>query len=336
MVEGGQEGLQQFGDNAVKKYTYNDDQKLSEGVIKSALMGGILGGGAGSISGAINNRVQNPYNDNIGGFSAKTPNEGFANSGNQQTVAQLGNTKVELGDYGLNSQARKVQAGKPDRFSASELPNTLNNVVAAYNSGDSSFRKDNMVLISQMPDGERRAVYTRKNANGNEEIINWHKISAPEYESSLKSYGTPAWNRTRDFGLEHLAENPSHRSIGGVRDSLATSESSLHSDTTIPKTTQEVNQTLDARGDYQTPRLKTDVRELSPEGRQINDNLIRINQGLASGELDQAQAVRMAETLVSHKPDKSVRVNDQGQVVVQDDVVRYKAAKMQDEQGDYI
>lgn len=171
-------------------------------------------------------------------ITSSNPVDGFNNSGNQELVVRVGDVEIVLGDYGRNATARKIDS--PDRFDASELPETLNNVKDVYRSGDSSFRKDNIALVSEMPNGEKRVVYTRLNKSGQEEIINWHKITAPKYEDGLKSYGTPAWNRTRDFGLEHLAEDPLHRSVESKGD-LATSESLLHDADSIAKTDEVVN-----------------------------------------------------------------------------------------------
>lgn len=162
---------------------------------------------------------------------------GFENSSNHTPVARLGNTEVVLGDYGRNAASRK--SGKIDRFDESELAETLQYVEAAYKSRNTGFRKDNLALVSAMPNGEKRAIYTRLNKNGQEEVINWHKITIPGYEDGLKSYGTPAWSRTRGFGLEHLAGNPPHKSI--KEKELASSESSLHSDTIVSDDGKIVN-----------------------------------------------------------------------------------------------
>ena len=114
-----------------------------------------------------------------------------------------------------------------------------------------------------MPNGEKRVLYTRQNANGKEEIINAHKIgTVPNYEDRLASFGTPAQSRTGDFGLEHLAGNPPHGSTTGRtgKSDLATSESSLHSTDSVAKNKQNVNyaqRTVTAKT-VDTERLKTD------------------------------------------------------------------------------
>lgn len=36
-----------------------------------------------------------------------------------------------------------------------------------------------------MPNGEYRAIYTRKNTNGANEIINWHKIDKKNYQKYI-------------------------------------------------------------------------------------------------------------------------------------------------------
>lgn len=71
------------------------------------------------------------------------------------------------------------------------------------------------------------------------EIINAHKIkTVPNYEDRLASFGTPAQNRTGGFGLERLAGNPPHGSVGNA-DGLATSK--LAHDNTIANNGENVN-----------------------------------------------------------------------------------------------
>jgi hypothetical protein len=48
MLEGGQEGVQQFLQNLIEWRNYNPDQELTEGVLENATVGGIIGGGLGA------------------------------------------------------------------------------------------------------------------------------------------------------------------------------------------------------------------------------------------------------------------------------------------------
>lgn len=139
-----------------------------------------------------------------------TVSQAFEQSTNHQPVTNIGKTKFELGSFGVNSANRK--AGLADRFKAQELPQTLQNVKGVYKASNDpkSYRSDNVAWVSKMPNGEKRVVYTRKNAAGNEEVINWHKIDEtknPNYISTLESFGNPARIRTGSFGLEHRAES---------------------------------------------------------------------------------------------------------------------------------
>lgn len=90
-----------------------------------------------------------------------------------------------LGEFGKDSATRK--AGKADRFPENELSETIKNIKssirASYN--PKQYRYDNTVWISEMPDGELRAVYTRT-TDGVEQIINWHKISAGKFGRFIK------------------------------------------------------------------------------------------------------------------------------------------------------
>lgn len=231
----------------------------------------------------------------------KNPIDGFNASGNQVNVATVGDVNFVIGDYGLNAQNRKIAQNKPDRFDVKELQETLKHVKGVYNSGDTSFRKDNMAIVSEMPDGEKRVIYTRKNRNGDEEIINFHKISTPNYEDGLKSYGTPAWNRTRGFGLEHLAGNPSHRSIDSgadIRD-LSTSESidsSYHSNSNIPNSDQNVKykkqsqSVIYSENDQYSPEANAQIEKLSREYDPIINEELESNAEKHIAELGLADA----------------------------------------------
>ncbi len=129
----------------------------------------------------------------------------FEQSKNQVLIAKLGEIKFEMGSFGKNKIISK--AGQVDRFSVDELPETIKNITSNYRASDNpkSYRIDNKVWVAEMPDGELRAIYTRVNKNGIEEIINWHKINkqkAPEYISTLKSFGSPTGIRTQKIPLE--------------------------------------------------------------------------------------------------------------------------------------
>lgn len=62
-----------------------------------------------------------------------------------------------------------------------------------------------------------------QSTNRTNNIANYPRIVKAE----LKSYGTPAWSRTRSFGLERLAGNPPHRSV--KEKGLVSSKSLPHS-----------------------------------------------------------------------------------------------------------
>jgi hypothetical protein len=153
--------------------------------------------------------------------------DAFNTSANQKKIARVDDTDFELGSFGKNQSGRKQAS--PDRFDAKELKDTLSNKKAVYNASNDpkSYRSGNKAWVSEMPNGEKRVIYTRPNKNGAEEIINWHKVDEtknPNYLSTLESYGTPAQNRTGSFGLERRA--------GSVPQELTD---------TIPKTGRNVN-----------------------------------------------------------------------------------------------
>lgn len=136
----------------------------------------------------------------------------FENSGGQ---TKIGNTGYELGDFGRASQARKLEI-KGDRFPESELENTLKHVQLLRRASDNPtiHRFDNVAHIAVMPNGEVRAVYTRLNKSGAEEIVNWHIISNEKYLDSLLSFGTPDGTRTHNLAVRTGPLHP--LSFGGT------------------------------------------------------------------------------------------------------------------------
>lgn len=128
--------------------------------------------------------------------SKYTPNsikttEAFNQSFHQEPVG-----KFELGTFGKNSAVNK--ADSTDRFPEDQLAETQQHIIAAYRASNdpTNYRSGNIAWIAQMPNGETRAIYTRLNANGKEEILNWHTVSNPRYVDSLAKFGIPERIRT--------------------------------------------------------------------------------------------------------------------------------------------
>lgn len=130
-------------------------------------------------------------------------------TGSQKTIdafsKSIGQTKIgnfELGSFGKNSANAKI--GKEDRFPISQLENTTKYIKQVYKASNNptSYRNNNIVWIAKMPNGENRAIYTRLNSSGKEEIINWHTISNPKYIEDLKKFGIPDQSRTGAVSLE--------------------------------------------------------------------------------------------------------------------------------------
>lgn len=133
----------------------------------------------------------------------------FAASKNHEPVAELYGKKFEIGDFGKSAGERKKT--KQDRFDFSKVPGVLKDafLVARSGSNKGSYRYGNKVFIAKQGDGFA-AVYTRTNARGNEEIINWHAIPAENMAKYLDDIGIPSRNRTDMTSLEgsqfvHLA-----------------------------------------------------------------------------------------------------------------------------------
>ena len=125
----------------------------------------------------------------------------FNKSTDQIPITKIGKAKVELGSFGRNAGERKVV--QIDRFPKEELAETLKKATRLFRASDdpTSYRSDNIAWISKVGK-ETRVIYTRLNAKGNEEIINWHKISDPKYLKGLEKYGAPSQIRTGKMNLE--------------------------------------------------------------------------------------------------------------------------------------
>jgi len=128
----------------------------------------------------------------------KNPHGGFSKSANQKPI---GKSNFVLGDYGKNTIDRKIKENLPDRLPSSKLEETTLNIKKTYKAGDSSFRKDNLVHVAEMPNGETRAIITRLNTQGKEEVVNFFKVSKDKekFVKNLESFGTPERTRTSNL-----------------------------------------------------------------------------------------------------------------------------------------
>uniref|UniRef100_A0A6M3Y3G6 ART-PolyVal-like domain-containing protein n=1 Tax=viral metagenome TaxID=1070528 RepID=A0A6M3Y3G6_9ZZZZ len=117
----------------------------------------------------------------------------FSKSSNQSRVGEKFGIKFELGDFGKNAIKRKIK--KADRFEEKELEETIEYIKNGYraSSDEKNYRFDNVAWLSEMPNGEKRIIYTRKNKNGNEEILNWHILNEEmekKYITTLENNGS--------------------------------------------------------------------------------------------------------------------------------------------------
>lgn len=131
----------------------------------------------------------------------------FEGSKNQKLIAKRGEVNFELGSFGKNHQIRKEAEKKFDRFTENDLPETIKNIKKVYRASNdpTNYRYDNIIHIAEMPNGETRAVYTRINKNGAEEIINWHIVpdtKKDKFLNTLSSFGIPSRTQTGIIGLE--------------------------------------------------------------------------------------------------------------------------------------
>lgn len=145
----------------------------------------------------------------------------FEKSDGIDDVGTLGKSKVVIGSFGRNAIERKTIAAQPDRLPVAEISHTLPHVNAVYKAGTSSFRKDNLVLLADMPDNTTRALVTRQNSSGDEEVVNIFNVSRDKdaFVKNLESFGTPDGTRTRNLLVR--TELPDPLGSGGAGQSVA-------------------------------------------------------------------------------------------------------------------
>lgn len=145
--------------------------------------------------------------------------EAFNNSKDQEIIGSLNGEDLEIGSYGKNAIERKTNNGQEDRLPISEIKPTTKYIQDQYKAGVSGFRKDNIVSVAKMPDGEYRAIVTRVNQQGKNEVINFFKIgrNATKFIENLKSFGTPGENRTRKAFIRKEGLAPSNEDINTLQ-----------------------------------------------------------------------------------------------------------------------
>lgn len=124
-----------------------------------------------------------------------------------KSTAQKSIGPFEIGTFGNNALERKV--GQTDRLPRSELKKTIDNIVEAYKAGDDPFRAENIVWLSKVG-SQLRAVITRQNSRGKEEVINFFKVGRDleKFIDNLKSFGAPSGSRTRNLLVRTESPDP--------------------------------------------------------------------------------------------------------------------------------
>lgn len=137
--------------------------------------------------------------------SGQQTQQAFEQSENQETITQRDGERYVIGEYGRNALQRK--ADQQDRLPSDQLEETLNNTVATFRGSEdpSNFRYGNAVHLAQV-DGQDRAVITRQNPQGQQEVINFFEIGrdTEQFIDNLgeRIEGVPSQTRTDTSGLE--------------------------------------------------------------------------------------------------------------------------------------
>lgn len=118
--EGSEEATQQVVENAARK-TYNDEQKLLEGVPESFAVGGLMGAGAGTVTNRIqkNNISQQLQNDGVDKLQADKQADDIINNTNQNTPTPQVDPQVK---QQLDSPDPVVQQTAQDKIAGQTLP----------------------------------------------------------------------------------------------------------------------------------------------------------------------------------------------------------------------
>ncbi len=112
-VEGGQEGLQQFIQNAIAQGVYKPDQDLWEDVPRSAFVGAIVGGGTSSILGGHGQEAQRPATEQeiaAAGQALTQPLEQPATAAPVQGELPLGPPPAVQGELPLGPMGQMVDS----------------------------------------------------------------------------------------------------------------------------------------------------------------------------------------------------------------------------------
>lgn len=121
------------------------------------------------------------------------------------------NKNLYVGEFGSRAQQAKATAGKGDRFDIKELPKTVDGLtgdVFRASNDPKNYRYGNRVRLAKFG-SENRAIVTRTDINGREQIISWYKISNPNYLKELESYGRILEeNRTPNLSGRNTTLNP--------------------------------------------------------------------------------------------------------------------------------
>ena len=153
--------------------------------------------------------------------------DAFNNSKGQQLIAKNGNVQFSIGDIGKNHLATTEATGKNDRLSVTDLKPTIENIKNVYrgSSDPTNHRSNTAVWIAKMPDGETRAISTKTNAKGQEEIVSAHVVSNPNYIETLKKNGIPSGTRTQITSLE--GRSPFRLNERDIKNNTSISDSAM-------------------------------------------------------------------------------------------------------------
>ena len=242
--------------------------------------------------------------------------DAFESSSKQEVVGKLGTAQIVLGSYGTNAITRKTGENKQDRVELKELPATVAQVREALKAGESGFRKDNLVLIAQMSDGELRAIVTRQNKAGQEEVINFFRIGKnyQKFVDNLRSFGAPERTRTSTLALE--PQSSIQLAYGGSEESVAHASGSINAE----EGTMGVDRKFHggkSGGSFASAGIWTNGSELLDEDARKAAKLPKPEkESVVMGGLEYVRAVEMPElvdlarTLMGNVPDVVKKTGD--------------------------
>lgn len=242
---------------------------------------------------------------------------------------------VVLGTFGEKTMSRKNQS--TDRFPISEIPETLKNVTDIYKASNdpNNYRFDNNAMIAEMPNGEKRVIYTRKNSQGNEEIVNAHIISNQQYIDDLRKNGVPERTRTSNLLVRTDTLYPlSYGNDKSIPEKTSKRQEQLKEPTRSPKTDEPLVSTLKGRKQAGLSPVGEGEKKRSSLFERVKDQVIQ-NEGVDYSVATRDTQIKKATDFVDEYFDRAIKISQGRELtpegLLKNDIMTAVRIKLQEE-----